>query len=157
MGRDEWGGGKVAGFKGNFQHNMDASGRVALPAMFRKSLERDQVMTLVKGMSEALYLIPEDRFDEWVDGCGFFGESGYKLNNDDHEDIYDRLYGDSYDTTIDSAGRINIPVEFREAAGLKKDVTFVGKRDRIEIWDTAAWEAHKNGVPTLKDLLPKQR
>ena len=59
----------MAGFKGNFALKMDAAGRVALPAAFRKALP--ETVTLLKGMSEALYVIPEDRFDAWVDGCGF--------------------------------------------------------------------------------------
>lgn len=142
----------MAGFKGNFKHNMDSNGRVALPAAFRKTL--GDTVTLVKGMSEALYVIPEERFDAWVDGCGFFGDEGYRINNPAHEVIMDRIYGDSFDAVIDSAGRINVPAEFRDAAGLSKDVTFVGQRNRIELWDTRVWQDRKSSIPPLKELLP---
>ena len=41
---------------------------------------------------------------------------------------------------IDKQGRINIPQNLRDYAGLEKDCTVIGVSSRIEIWDTNAWE-----------------
>ena len=42
----------------------------------------------------------------------------------------------------DKQGRILIPQNLREHAGLEKDVTVIGAAVRAEIWDTARWNAY---------------
>jgi MraZ protein len=40
---------------------------------------------------------------------------------------------------LDAHGRILVPTNLREYAGLEKDVTLIGMGSRVEIWDTAKW------------------
>ena len=44
--------------------------------------------------------------------------------------------------TIDKQGRITIPAALRQYAGLSRDCTVIGAGERVEVWDTEAWERY---------------
>ena len=46
------------------------------------------------------------------------------------------------DETPDSQNRITLPMALREYAGLSKDLTVIGAGNRVEIWDTSAWDTY---------------
>ena len=52
------------------------------------------------------------------------------------------LFASAYDDAPDRQGRVTIPSNLREYAGLTRDVVVVGADTRIEIWDAAAWETY---------------
>ncbi len=56
------------------------------------------------------------------------------------------LFASAHDDTPDKQGRITVPPALREYAGLTKDCVVVGADTRIEIWDSAAWEAYLTGT-----------
>lgn len=142
----------MAGLRGNFQHSMDAKGRVALPAPFRKILP-DKVI-LVKGLHEALFVFSEDEFETWLGG--FFGEGGYNPRNETHYLIDTTVRGGSFETSIDSAGRVNIPAQLRTETHLEKSVTVIGKGDHLELWDTDRWNDFVASAPSLDQLVFSQ-
>lgn len=139
----------MAGLRGNFCHNMDAKGRVALPAPFRKVLP-DKVI-LVKGLHEALFVFTEDEFEEWL--SGFFGEGGFDPTDRRHDQIDTMVRGGSFETSIDSAGRVNIPKNLCEATHLEKSVTVIGKGNHLEMWDTDRWNEFISAAPSLDELV----
>ena len=106
--------------KGEYSHNIDAKGRLIIPAKFRDDLGENFVIT--KGMENCLYVYPED---EWND----FEK---KLN--------------ALPTTTDKKARAfayffqGIPSVLRTYAKLDKEVVFVGMGKRAEIWDKARWD-----------------
>ena len=56
------------------------------------------------------------------------------------------------DVELDSAGRISLPAKLRDYAQLEKDVAVVGNGNRIEIWDSAAWETYGESGESIEDL-----
>ena len=46
------------------------------------------------------------------------------------------------DEVPDKQGRVTIPPILRKYGGLERDVTVIGAGNRVEIWDSAAWEAY---------------
>ncbi|MEY4997853.1 MAG: hypothetical protein RLY59_1257, partial [Actinomycetota bacterium] len=44
--------------------------------------------------------------------------------------------------TPDSQNRITLPANLRQYAGLDRDLTVIGAGNRVEIWDTEAWNAY---------------
>ena len=147
----------MARFKGSFKYSMDTKGRVALPAPFRKILESEETdeVTAVPGLHNALFLFTEDAFDAWVESF-FAPDGGYDSTNERHEAILAKLYSESFALKLDSAGRINIPQDLREKCGLEKDVTIVGARDHMRIFDSKAFEARAAVAPTLDELVFKR-
>ena len=139
----------MAGFRGNYCHNMDSKGRVALPAPFRKVLP-DKVI-LVKGLHEALFVFTDEEFESWLDG--FFGEGGFDPTNPRHDQIDTMVRGGSHEVPVDSAGRVNVPAQLRADTHLGKSVTVIGKGKHIEMWDTDRWNAFMDAAPTLDELV----
>ena len=46
----------------------------------------------------------------------------------------------------DKQGRVLIPSDLREFAGLTKDVVVIGLDDKAEIWDKKKWNAQQNNM-----------
>lgn len=119
---------------GEFQHNIDAKGRLTMPAKFRQDL--GQTFIITRGL----------------DGC----LAGYSLENweqlqqklkelsslkKDARKFLRFLYSAATEAEIDKQGRINLPQALIEHAGLEKECRVVGVSDRIEIWSSDRWEA----------------
>ena len=125
----------LRGLKGEYSHNIDAKGRLIIPAKFRDDLGEHFVIT--KGMENCLYVYPEA---EWI----AFEE---KLNNlptttDKKARAFAYFFqGSAIDGDLDKQGRTLISAPLRDFAGLGKEVVFVGMGKRAEIWDKAKWEA----------------
>ena len=72
-----------------------------------------------------------------------------KLENDELMDSW-AVTGDLFSTACevmpDKQGRILLPAELREYAGLAKDVTIIGNRNHAEIWATDLWNARRAAI-----------
>lgn len=136
---------------GKYQHNIDAKGRLALPARFRKILPETLVLSV--DPTEALCVYTEEGFAQYVDSL-FAKDGGFDPSNERHVQIDKILNGESVTTTLDSAGRISIPLEMREDAHLEhKEALVVGVGSHLEIWDEARWQEFKSNAPSLRDLI----
>jgi MraZ protein len=127
-------------FLGDFQHTLDAKGRVSLPAKFRNQLSGSIVVA--KGLEGCLYVYPAEAYNAFLAGL-------VKGNDFDPEARRVRRFFTSgaTETELDGAGRVMLPPVLREYAELKRDVSITGNGDRIEIWDAQAWAAY-NGETT---------
>lgn len=115
-------------FMGEYQHNIDAKGRLIVPAKFREQLGTEFVVT--KGLDDCLYAYSNE---EW-------GEIEQAFRNVSRTDKKARqftrfFFSGAATMEIDKQGRILLPAVLREFAGLKKDVVLLGVLNRIEIWD----------------------
>ena len=121
---------------GEFLHSVDAKGRVFVPAKLRESL--GDTFMLAKN----------------VDGClSLYQLSEWKRLNDKLSTLPDSqtrpikrfLFTFAADVTPDGQGRITLPQNLREYAGLEKDVAFLGVGDHAELWALDRWNAMKSG------------
>ena len=121
---------------GSFAHTFDAKSRVFIPAKWRESLGDAVVLTpgllntkdnrCLFGMS----LVEWDAFSSKLSNLPITDLSGQAVRRS--------LYSSAASCEVDKQGRILIPTQLRELAGLNKDVTLIGVGDRIEIWDPEA-------------------
>lgn len=130
---------------GEFRFKVDAKGRVALPAKFRKVLSKDLVVTLELG-DECAYVFETPDFNKWVDKLFVdkFGE--FKESDRVHVKLRRKLKGRARDVEVDSSGRIMLPAEVRAAAGIDKEVVIVGNTGRFEIWDAKRYEEMNDDI-----------
>lgn len=123
-------------FLGEYQHTLDAKGRVILPSVFREQLQEGLVMTV--GLDHCLTVHPVGDWQRVV------GSLRGLRTTDRRERAFARMITSSaHADQLDRQGRVTVPSRLREYASLAKDVTVVGADARLELWDTAAWEDYR--------------
>jgi MraZ protein len=122
-------------FLGEFQHNVDAKGRVAIPARFRAKIERGAVLT--RGVDACLYVYPMETWEQKA------RELDAAITDPRQRRLVERrFFGMAFEVELDAQGRIVVPLKFRQYAGLGGEATIVGARDRFELWSTERWDAY---------------
>ena len=115
---------------GEFQHNIDAKGRVIMPAKFREELGEQFVIT--KGLDKCLFVFSAEEWDKLNEKL-----SGQSLSKG--RKIQRFFYGGMAECELDKQGRILVPQNLRDYASLSKDVVIVGLSKRAEIWNKDQW------------------
>jgi MraZ protein len=117
---------------GEYQHTLDAKGRVSLPAKFRA--ETTGKLVIAKGLDECLAVFPADSYQQFMDRLMTSDE--FKGNTR----VQRRHFAaGAVEAELDSAGRIKLPQVLCDYAHLGKEVAIIGNGDRIEIWDAKKW------------------
>jgi MraZ protein len=133
--------GTVDQFLGEYEHSLDAKGRLILPAKFRAPLEEGAVLSI--GQERCLAVYPRDVWKQMSSAANA------KTRDDDEgragkaRAMARTLFALAQPVTPDGQGRIAISDGLREHAGLDKKVVVTGALDRIEIWDEARWAEEK--------------
>ena len=130
---------KTMRFTGSIDAKTDEKGRVFVPSVFRKILQKEEEEGLVLRrdlFENCLVLYPKSVWDAQVDSVRA------RTNPfDRHQRQGMRLFtADAENITLDSGGRMLIPRRYLEHAGIKSDVRFIGVDDTIEIWSKQAAE-----------------
>jgi len=126
-------------FIGEYSHNLDDKGRVAIPAKFRSMLKGGAVVT--RGLDNCLFLYTKK---EWRELAGKLAKLPISKAN---TRAFARLMlAGAMDVDFDNQGRIMLPEYLRKFAVLKKNLIIAGLYDRLEIWDEAAWNKYKKGT-----------
>ncbi len=122
----------MAMFMGEYQHNIDSKGRLIVPAKFREGL--GTVFVVTKGLDSCLFVYTND---EWK----VFEEKIKKLplTNKDVRKFVRFFFSGAVECETDNQGRVMIPQNLREYAGIKKEVISIGVSNRIEIWSKENW------------------
>lgn len=113
---------------------MDEKGRLSFPAKFRDDMGESFIVT--RWLDDCLVAFPES---EWERISALLAEKSMVKSRD----VQLFLYSGATEAKPDKAGRILIPAELREHAGLEKDICVIGVRRHVEIWDAAAWKAKR--------------
>ena len=126
-------------FIGEYNHNLDDKGRVAVPAKFRTMLKGGAVVT--RGLDNCLFLYTKK---EWQELAAKLAKLPISQAN---TRAFARLMlAGAMDVDFDNQGRIMLPEYLRKFAALKKNLIIAGLYDRLEIWDEAAWNKYKKGT-----------
>ncbi len=122
---------------GEFQHNIDAKGRIIVPAKFREEL--GECFYVTRGLGGCLWVFAQS---EWDAILKKFNEMPLV----ESRDIARYFFSGATDVTPDAQGRIIIPPKLRAHAHLEKDVTFIGLNNRVEIWNTDDWARANDAI-----------
>ena len=120
---------------GEFNHSIDAKGRLIIPSKLRESLGEHFMIT--KGMDGCLFLYPDNEWKAYEEKLNTL-----PLTNKKARDFKRFFVGSSVDGELDKQGRVLLPSSLRTYAGLEKEVVLAGVLDKVEIWNRDAWEAH---------------
>ena len=117
---------------GEYNHSIDAKGRLIVPAKFREALGDEFVVT--KGLDGCLFVYAND---EWK--CIEDKFKSIPLTTKDARQFSRYFFASAAVCEIDKQGRILLPSNLRQHADLVKEVVLVGVLSRIEIWSKERW------------------
>jgi MraZ protein len=125
-------------FLGTHTPRLDDKGRLALPARFRADLEGGLV--ICKGQDRCLFVFPTDEFSRFTAKL-----AGAPVTDRRVRDYSRVLFASASRETPDGQGRVTVPAQLREYAGLEKECVVIGAYSRIEVWNAAAWQSYLEG------------
>lgn len=129
-------------FRGLNTINLDAKGRLAIPAKYRERLAMlcgGRLVVTIDTEERSLLIYP---IDEWEDieakitALPSFDPNARRIQR--------LLVGHATDVEIDGSGRILLPAALREYAGLIKETVMIGQGKKLELWSKEAWEGTRD-------------
>jgi MraZ protein len=134
---------------GEYQHNLDIKGRVAVPAKFREKLTAGAIIT--RGIDNCLFVFANAEWEILAKKL-----VALPLAQSNSRAFTRLMLAGATDVELDNQGRILIPDYLRKYAGLKKQVIVAGLYNRIEIWDEEAWQAYKTKTESSSEEIAEQ-
>lgn len=130
---------------GEFEHSLDAKGRLIMPAKLREDIGERFVVT--KGLDGCLFAFS---LTEWTN----FEEKlkTLPLSNKNSREFTRFFSSGATECEIDKQGRFLIPNNLRQVANLEKEVIIIGVGTRIEIWNKDKWKSYSNDSISVEDI-----
>lgn len=125
---------------GRYVTKIGVKGRVAVPVKLRGGLGEQAIIS--QGYKKALLLVAKAQWEKLTESL----RSQPLTASPVVRDIERFLFGSAYEIEFDEQGRIVIPQQLREFAGLNGEVVFIGLGNRIEIWSKSNWERYESSL-----------
>ena len=136
-------------FMGEYRHNIDAKGRVFVPARLREELGDSFVLT--KGLDGCLFAFS---LTEWQ--ALELKLQSLPFTRRDARMFSRYFFSGAGECGIDKQGRALIPPNLREHAKLAGEAVIIGVSSRVEIWSADVWEDYKqNAMSSYEDIAEK--
>ena len=132
---------------GEFLHQLDDRGRVAVPRAHREIMQHGGFVT--RGWYGCLFLFPWEEWRKIEDRLKQVRITDVKW------DVVKQFFSGGAKVFPDRQGRINIPAALREYAGIDGDVVVRGVIDRIEIWGKDRWVSYQQEEFTPERMMEK--
>lgn len=122
-------------FLGEYEATLDAKGRFLLPTGIKRQIPEEETGSFFinRGFESCLNLYPMKNWEP------IFDEIGKKSDFDPKVREFRRFFLNGAILELDSAGRLLLPKNLMEYAGLQKDILLVSANDKIEIWDKSKY------------------
>ena len=130
----------MTSFLGKYYYTLDPKGRIIIPAPLRETLSKKYTSTKLyitnSAFDKCLSIYP---LDEW----NKLEEKIRQIPKMDEAVQYflRRVIASAIECEPDKQGRILIPYEHRQDAGINSEVVLVGQVDMIEVWDKTLWDS----------------
>ena len=134
----------MASMIGTYYHNIDVKGRMNFPTKLRECLGTPFFITKVIDLV-CLTVYAQEEWDRLAAKVAAMPESKGGI-------IKRWIFSGAAEVTPDKQGRILIPQNLRQFAGLEKDVVVIGANNKAEIWEKSRWEA-LNDAMNREELL----
>lgn len=131
-------------FFGEYKHNIDKKGRIAIPSKYRENL--GTTFMIAKSITGHNCLCVYSS-EEWK----ILADKIQTLPTVKADRVKRFLYAGACDVEFDSQGRILIPSNLREFAKLEGETAVIGMHNHLEIWNSADYESESN-VDTAQSI-----
>ncbi len=131
--------GEIQMLIGEYEHTLDAKGRISMPAKLRKDMGETFIVT--KGLDGCLFAFSQA---EWLN----FEEKlkALPLSDKNARNFVRFFLAGATECELDKQGRFLIPSNLRIAASLEKEAIIIGVGTRLEIWDKVTWNEKDNEI-----------
>ncbi|NMC16504.1 MAG: division/cell wall cluster transcriptional repressor MraZ [Chloroflexi bacterium] len=123
-------------FVGQFDHNIDAKGRLTVPSNFREQAPEGLFVT--KGFDSNLIAYPRAVYERMAENI-----NELSVTDPESRALRRMFFSNTVELSYDSAGRILLPAFLREAAQITSGCKLFGNGDNVEIWAMEVWELEK--------------
>ena len=134
---------------GEYKHNLDTKGRMAIPAKFRDKLSAGAIIT--RGIDSCLFVFANAEWEILAQKL-----IALPLAQANSRAFVRLMLAGASDVVLDAQGRILIPDYLRKYAGLKKTTIVAGLYNRIEVWDEATWNTYKAKTETSSEEIAEE-
>ena len=124
---------------GEYEHTLDAKGRVSMPAKLRRDMGEAFIVT--KGLDGCLFAFSQE---EWMNF-----ETKLKslpLSDKNARNFVRFFLAGATECELDKQGRFLIPANLRKEAKLEKEAVIIGVGTRLEIWNKETWLAKDENI-----------
>ncbi len=135
-------------FIGEYQHAIDNKNRMIIPSKFREELGARFVIT--KGLDGCLYAYTMDEWKIMEDKL-----KKLPLTSKDARAFVRFFFSGANEVESDKQGRVLIPQNLLEYAGIEKEIVSIGVSTRIEIWSKARWDEYNNSDINFDEIAEK--
>ncbi|MDD3773835.1 MAG: division/cell wall cluster transcriptional repressor MraZ [Patescibacteria group bacterium] len=140
-------------FIGEFRHNLDEKGRLAIPAKFRNKLAEGCVVT--RGVDNCLEIYPSDIWQKKASKL-----ASLPISQKDARAYVRLTLSGAMQLDLDKQGRVTLPDYLRRYGKINKKSVVVGLYDHLEVWEENEWDKFRSNtekqsadiVENLKDL-----
>jgi MraZ protein len=122
-------------FLGRFSYTVDAKGRLAVPARFRPELAGEVVLT--RGIDPCLALYPMASWQPLAAKV-----DALSIADPDTRAFRRLVFAEAVNLELDGQGRILLPSDLRDYAGIVREAMVVGVNTSVEIWNPENWRMH---------------
>ena len=138
----------VRSFCGEYKCTADTKGRLLIPVKMRELFPEGEAMILVRSLDRCINLYTEEKWKSFEDKIATLPETESRL-------VRRFFYASMQDVEPDSQGRILLPVQLREFAGINKSVVVLGCGDHLEIWDEESYQNYisQNRTADVEEIL----
>lgn len=119
-------------FLGEFAHTIDDKGRLTIPAKFRDELESGVVIT--RGLDGCLWAYPRYEWEQLAEKIAKIPTTSQAARN-----FARFMFSSAFDSIPDRQGRVVIPQNLREYAGIQGEASIIGVMNRVEVWNPTRW------------------
>jgi MraZ protein len=132
-------GGELSMFAGEFEYRVDEKGRVPVPPKFRTEELKKEGVVLCPGMEKCITIYPVSEWKKVADSLTAATIIPSKLRK-----LNRALFATSFNLEIDGQGRIVVPSQLRQFAGINDEVVVAGANTYFELWDKQQWTNEKS-------------
>lgn len=136
-------------FIGEYAHNLDEKGRIAIPKKFRRALEDGAVVT--RGLDDCLFLYTKE---EWEVIAQKLASLPFSQAN---ARAFARLMlAGAMEVNLDKQGRVILPDYLRNYASLEKNIVVAGLYSRLELWSEDKWKTYTETTQAARNEIAEE-
>ena len=120
-------------FTGEYRHTIDSKGRLIVPSRLREEFSNDKVV-LIRYLGGCIAMYSAEGWARLEKDLLEQGRS-----NKTARSVIRFMTASAHQDEVDRQGRIGVPIQLRDYAGVTRDVVVIGVLDHAEIWSPERW------------------